>query len=161
MRLHEERLVHLVSHIEETHGEESKISITCPFDGCNYSMTKMKSWKSHNSRMHNNNKESELTNTNRGEIFKPDVDVELDNNEHVDDDFKFKIFVANKLMHLESKRKISKCVISEIVDFAANIASAGLRKHNIVDDQVASITQPFGSKHKKKTFHLLNQKKLV
>ena len=48
-------------------------------------------------------------------------------------------------MHLESKRKISKCVISEIVDIAANIASAGLRKHNIVDDEVASITQTFGS----------------
>ena len=68
-------------------------------------------------------------------------------------------------MCLESKRKISKCVISEIVDFAANIASVGLRKHNIVEDQVASITQTFGSEQKglssmKKTFHLLNQKKL-
>ena len=30
---------HLVSHIEKTHGGESKISITFPFDGCNYSMT--------------------------------------------------------------------------------------------------------------------------
>ena len=59
--------------------------------------------------------------------FKSDVDVELDNNEHVDDNFKFKIFVAKELMCLESKRKISKCVISEIVDFAANIASVGLR----------------------------------
>ena len=56
-------------------------------------------------------------------------------------------------MHLESKRKISKCVISEIVDFAANIASAGLRKHNIVDDQVASITQTFGSKHRRSKFY--------
>ena len=52
-------------------------------------------------------------------------------------------------MHLESKRKISKCVISEIVDFATYIASAGLRKHNVVDDQVASITQTFGSQHKR------------
>ena len=88
------------------------ISIACPFDGCNYSTT-----KSHNSRMHNKKMESKLTNVNRGEIFKSDVDVELDNNEHVDDDFKFKIFVAKELKHLESKRKINKCVISEIVDF--------------------------------------------
>ena len=80
-------------------------------------------------------------------------DVELDNNEHVDDDFKFKIFVAKKLMHLESKKKISKCIIDEIVDFAANIASAGLRKHNVVDDQVASITQTFGSEHKRSKFY--------
>ena len=35
--------------------------------------------------MHNNKKESKLTNANRGEIFKSDVDVELDNNKHVDD----------------------------------------------------------------------------
>ena len=62
----------LVSHIEKTHGEESKISIIFPFDGCNYSMTKMKSWKSHNSRMHNKKKESELTNADRGEIFESD-----------------------------------------------------------------------------------------
>ena len=89
---------HLISHIEKSHGGESKISITCPFDGCNYSMTKMKSWKSHNSRVHNQKKESELTNADRGEIFKSDVDVELDNNKHVDDDFKFKIFVAKELM---------------------------------------------------------------
>ena len=107
----------------------------------------MKSWKSHNSRMHNKKKESKLINANRGGIFKSDVDVELDNIKHVDDDFKFKIFFAKELMHLESKRKISKCVISEIVDFAANITSVGLRKHNIVDDQVASITQTFGSEH--------------
>ena len=79
--------------------------------------------------------------------------MELDNNEHVDDDFKFKIFVAKELMHLESKRKISKCVISEIVDFATNIASAGLRKHSVVDDQVTSITQTFGSKHKRSKFY--------
>ena len=57
------------------------------------------------------------------------------------------------LLHLESKRKISKCVIGEIVDFAANIASAGLRKHNIVDDQVASITHTFGSEHKRSMFY--------
>ena len=50
------------------------ISIACPFDGCNYSTT-----KSHNSRMHNKKMESKLTNANRGEIFKSDVDVELDN----------------------------------------------------------------------------------
>ena len=56
-------------------------------------------------------------------------------------------------MCLESKRKISKCVISEIVDFAANIASVGSRKHNIVDDQVASITQTFGSEHKRSKFY--------
>ena len=43
---------HLVSHIEKGHGGESKISVTCPLDGCNYSTTKMKSWKSHNSRVH-------------------------------------------------------------------------------------------------------------
>ena len=36
--------------------------------------------------MHNKKKESKLTNADRGEIFKSDV--ELDNNEHVDDDFK-------------------------------------------------------------------------
>ena len=71
-----------------------KISRTYPFDGCNYSMTKMKSWKSHNSRMHNKKKESELTNADRGEIFESGVNVELDNNKHVDNDFKFKIFVA-------------------------------------------------------------------
>ena len=57
--------------------------------------------------MHNKKKESKLTNADREEIFESDVDVELDNNEHVDDDFKFKIFVAKELMHLESKRKIS------------------------------------------------------
>ena len=47
-------------------------------------------------------------------MFKLDVeeDVELDNNEHVDDDFKFKISVAKTLMCLESKKKISKCVIT-------------------------------------------------
>ena len=56
-------------------------------------------------------------------------------------------------MHLESKRKISKCVIGEIVDFATIIASAGLRKHNVVDDQVASITQTFGSEHKRSKFY--------
>ena len=56
-------------------------------------------------------------------------------------------------MSLESKRKISKCVISEIVHFAANIASASLRKHNIVDDQVASIIQTFGSEHKRSKFY--------
>ena len=33
-------------------------------------------------------------------------DVELDNNEHVDDDFRFKIFVAKILIHLESRKKI-------------------------------------------------------
>ena len=88
---------HLVSHIDKTHGRESKISITCPFDGCNYSMTKMKSWKSHNSRMQNKKKESKLTNANRGEIFESDVGVKLDNNMHVDDDFKFKIFVAFRI----------------------------------------------------------------
>ena len=103
--------------------------------------------------MHNKKKESKLTNADRGEIFKSDVDLELDNNEHVDDDFKIKIVVAKELMHLESKRKISKCVISEIVDFAANIASAGLRKHNMVDNQVASITQTFGSEHKRSKFY--------
>ena len=88
-------------------------------------------------------------------MFESDVeeDVELDNNEHVDDDFKFKIFVAKKLMHLESKMKISKCVIDEIVDFATNIASVGLRKHNVVNDQVASITQTFGSEHKRSKFY--------
>ena len=43
-------------------------------------------------------------------------------------------------MSLESRRKIIKYVISKIEDFAANIASTGLRKHNIVDNQVASIT---------------------
>ena len=48
--------------------------------------------------MHNKKKESELTNGDRGEIFKSDVYVELDNNEHIDDDFKFKIFVAKELM---------------------------------------------------------------
>ena len=52
-------------------------------------------------------------------------------------------------MHLESKKKIIKCVIDEIVDFAANIASAGLRKNNVVNDQVVSITQTFGTKHKR------------
>ena len=103
--------------------------------------------------MHNKKKESELTNADRGKFFESDVDVELDNNEHVDDDFKFKIFVAKELMCLESKRKISKCVIGEIIDFAANIASAGLRKHNIVEDQVASITQTFGSEHKRSKFY--------
>ena len=88
-------------------------------------------------------------------MFGSDVeeDAELDNNENVDDDFKFKTFVAKKLMHLESKKKISKCVIDEIVDFATNIASAGLRKHNVVDNQVASITQTFGSKHKRSKFY--------
>ena len=94
--------------------------------------------------MHNKKKESKLSSAHRGEIFESDVDVELDNDKHVDDDFKFKIFVAKELMHLESKRKISKCVISEIVDFATNIASVGLRKHNVVGNQVASITQTFG-----------------
>ena len=103
--------------------------------------------------MHKKKKESKLTNADSREIFKSDVDVELDNNEHVDDDFKFKIFVAKELMHLESKRKISKCVIGEIVDFATNIASVGSRKHNVVDDQVASITQTFGSKHKRSNFY--------
>ena len=124
-------------------------------------------WKTHNSRMHNKKKESELTHANKGEMFESDVeeDVELDNNKHVYNDFKFKIFVAKKVMCLESKKKISKCVINEIVDFAANIASAALKKHNVVDDQVASITQTFGSKQKslssmKKTVHLSNQKKL-
>ena len=34
--------------------------------------------------MHNKNKEYELTNADRKEIFKSDVDVELDNNKHVD-----------------------------------------------------------------------------
>ena len=97
---------HLVSHIEKAHGVESKISITFPFDGCNYSMTKIKSWKSHNSRMHNKKKESKSTNADRGEIFESDVDVELDNNEHVDDNFKFKNFVAKELMYLESKGKM-------------------------------------------------------
>ena len=99
--------------------------------------------------MHNKKKESELTNAHRGEIFESDVDVELDNNEHVDDDFKFKIFVAKEQVHLESKRKISKCVNGEIVDFAAKIASVDLRKHKKVDNQVASITQTFGSEHKR------------
>ena len=56
--------------------------------------------------MHYKKKESKLTNADRGEIFKSDVDVELDNNKHVDNDFKFKIFVAKELMHLESKRKL-------------------------------------------------------
>ena len=71
--------------MEKNHGGESKISITCPIDGCNYSTTKMKSWKIHNSRMHNKKKESELTYANRGGMFKSDAeeDVELDNNEHV------------------------------------------------------------------------------
>ena len=101
---------HLVSHIEKSHGEEPKISITCPFDGYNYSRTKMKSWKSHNYRVQNQKKESKLTNADRGEIFESDVDVELDNNKHVDDDFKFNIVVAKELMSLESKRKISKIV---------------------------------------------------
>ena len=54
--------------------------------------------------MHNKKKESELTNAERGEIFESDVDVELDDNEHVDNDFKFKIFVAKELMHLASKK---------------------------------------------------------
>ena len=146
---------HLGSHMEKNHGGESKISITCPFDGCNYSTTKMKSWKTHNSRMHNKKKESELTYANWGEMFKSDVeeDIELDNNEHVDNDVKFKIFVAKKLMCLESKKKISKCVINQIVDFSANIASVGLRKHNVVDDQVASIMQTFGSEHKRSKFY--------
>ena len=81
------------------------------------------------------------------------LDVELDNNEHVDNDFTFKIFVAKELMSLESKRKISKCIISEIVHFAANIASVSLKKHNIVDDQVASIIQTFGSEHKRSKFY--------
>ena len=53
-------------------------------------------------------------------------------------------------MSLESKREICKSVIS---DFAANIASASLRKHNIVDDQVALIIQTFGSKHKRSKFY--------
>ena len=56
--------------------------------------------ESHNSRVHNQKKESELTNADRGEIFKSDVDVELDNNKHVDDDFKFKIFVAKELKNI-------------------------------------------------------------
>ena len=45
------------------------------------------------------------------------------------------------------------CVIGEIVDFATNIASAGLRKHNVVDNQVASTTQTFGSEHKRSKFY--------
>ena len=51
----------------------------------------MKSWNTHNSK-----KESKLANADRGEIFESDVeeDVELDNNKHVDNDFKFKIFVV-------------------------------------------------------------------
>ena len=88
-------------------------------------------------------------------MFKSDVeeDVVLDNNEHVDGDFKFKIFVTKTLMHLESENKISKCVINEIVDFATNIASAALGKNNVVNDQVASITQTFGSEHKRSKFY--------
>ena len=78
--------------------------------------------------MHNKKKESKLTNADSREISESDVDVELDNNKHVDNDFKFKIFVAKELMCLKSKRKISKCVISEIVDFAANIANCGFKK---------------------------------
>ena len=76
------------SHMEKVHGGESKISTICPYEGCNYS-TRMNAWKTHKSRMHNKKKESELTYADRGEMFKPDVeeDVELDNNEHVDDDF--------------------------------------------------------------------------
>ena len=137
----------------ENNGGQSKISITCPFDGYNYSTTKMKLWKTHNSRMHNKKKESKITYADRGEMLESDAedDVELDNNKHVDDDFK--IFIAKKLMHLESKKKISKCVINEIEDFATNIASTSLRKHNVVDDQVVSITQTFGSKHKRSKFY--------
>ena len=94
--------------MEKVHGRESKISITCPFGGCNYSTTRMNTWQTHNSRMHNKKKESKLTYANRGEMFESDIeeDVELDNSKHVDDDFKFKIFVAKQLMHLESKKKI-------------------------------------------------------
>ena len=75
------------------------------------------------------------------------------NNKHVYDDFKFKIPVAKKLMHSESKKKISKCVINEIVDFAINIASTALGKNNVVDDQAASITQTFGFEHKRSKFY--------
>ena len=69
-------------------------------------------------------------------------------------------------MSLESKRKISKCVISEIVHFAANITSESLRTHNIVEDQVAPIIQTFGSKHKRSKFYeenfsFVKQKEIV
>ena len=49
--------------------------------------------------MHNKKKESKITYAKRGEMFESDVeeDGELDNNEHVDDDFNFKIFVAKKI----------------------------------------------------------------
>ena len=89
---------HLVIYMQNVHGGESKISITCPFVGCNCSTTRMNAWKTHNSRMHNKKKESKLTYANRGEMFDTDVeeDVELQNNEHVDNDFKFKTFVAKK-----------------------------------------------------------------
>ena len=92
-------------------------------------------------------------------------DVEIDNKEHIDVDFKFKIFVAKKLMHLESKKKISKCVTNEIVDFAASIASAGLRKHNVVKIRwhlLPKLLAPNikGLSSMKKTVHLSNQKKL-
>ena len=56
-------------------------------------------------------------------------------------------------MHLESKKKISKCVIDENVDFATNIASVALRKHDVVNDEVASITQTFASEHKRSKFY--------
>ena len=105
--------------------------------------------------MHKRKKQIKLTYANRGEMFESDVeeDVVLDNNEHVDQDFKFKFFVAKTLMHLESKKKTSKCVIDEIVEFATNIASAALAKNNVVHYQVASITQTFGSEHKRTKFY--------
>ena len=60
--------------------------------------------------------------------------------------------LLKKLMCLESKKEISKCVI-DIVEFAANIAFVALRKQNVVDDQVLSITQTFGSEHKRSKFY--------